>query len=108
MKSVLHFGATNSHTLLGSIIILVLGLKEVGGWEKMLEITGATSVNAYGDTMNNLIRSNSDPDFPWLGALVGSAIIGFGIGVPTSTLYSVCYRVGIKSNPGEVRFLALI
>ncbi|MDD4919673.1 MAG: Na+/glucose cotransporter, partial [Bacteroidales bacterium] len=27
--------------------------------------------------MVNLIRNNNDPDFPWLGALVGSAIIGF-------------------------------
>lgn len=27
--------------------------------------------------MVNLIRSNSDPDFPWLGALIGSSIIGF-------------------------------
>ena len=78
MKSVLYTSVLQTPILLlGSIIILVLGLKEVGGWEKMLEITGATSVNAYGDTMNNLIRSNSDPDFPWLGALVGSAIIGF-------------------------------
>lgn len=27
--------------------------------------------------MVNLIRSNNDPDFPWLGALIGSSIIGF-------------------------------
>jgi len=43
----------------------------------VLEITGATSVNDYGDSMVNLIRSNDDPNFPWLGALIGSAIIGF-------------------------------
>ena len=24
-----------------------------------------------------LIRSNNDPNFPWLGALIGSAMIGF-------------------------------
>ena len=33
--------------------------------------------NDYGDTMTNLIRSNDDANFPWLGALIGSAIIGF-------------------------------
>ena len=27
--------------------------------------------------MTQLIRDNNDPNFPWLGALVGSAIIGF-------------------------------
>ena len=27
--------------------------------------------------MTELIRSNNDPNFPWLGALIGSAIIGF-------------------------------
>lgn len=27
--------------------------------------------------MTNLIRSNADPNFPWLGALIGSSIIGF-------------------------------
>ena len=27
--------------------------------------------------MTNLIRSNDDANFPWLGALIGSAIIGF-------------------------------
>ncbi len=34
-------------------------------------------MNDYGNTMTELIRSNNDPNFPWLGALIGSAIIGF-------------------------------
>ena len=63
--------------LLGSLIILVLGFKALGGWDEMLRICSAKPVNEFGDTMTNLIRSNNDPDFPWLGALVGSAIIGF-------------------------------
>jgi solute:Na+ symporter, SSS family len=37
----------------------------------------ATPVNPEGDTMANLIRSNSDANFPWLGVLIGSSIIGF-------------------------------
>ena len=78
MKSVLYTSVLQTPILLGgSLIILVLGLKAVGGWEQMLEICGATTVNEYGDTMVNLIRDNGDPDFPWLGALIGSAVIGF-------------------------------
>lgn len=78
MKSVLYTSVLQTPILLGgSLIIVVLGLKAVGGWNEMLAITGATKVNEYGDTMVNLIRDNRDPDFPWLGALIGSAVIGF-------------------------------
>ena len=78
MKSVLYTSVLQTPILLiGSLIILVLGFKELGGWDEMIKIVGATPVNDYGDTMANLIRSNSDPNFPWLGALIGSAIIGF-------------------------------
>lgn len=78
MKSVLYTSVLQTPILLlGSLIILVLGLKELGGWDEMMRIAGATTVNEYGDTMTNLIRNNGDPNFPWLGALIGSAIIGF-------------------------------
>ena len=63
--------------LLGSAFILFFGFKALGGWDQMMEICSAKTVNQYGDTMANLIRSNEDPDFPWLGALLGSSIIGF-------------------------------
>ena len=43
----------------------------------MMRICGAVTVNDQGNTMTELIRSNDDPNFPWLGALIGSAIIGF-------------------------------
>jgi SSS family solute:Na+ symporter len=78
MKSVLYTSVLQTPILLlGSLVILVLGLRELGGWDEMMRICGAVSVNEYGDTMTALIRSNSDADFPWLGALVGSSIIGF-------------------------------
>lgn len=78
MKSVLYTSVLQTPILLlGSLIILVLGFKELGGWSEMMSICGAVSVNDYGNTMTELIRSNDDPNFPWLGALVGSAIIGF-------------------------------
>ncbi len=62
--------------LLGSIIILVVGLRELGGWNELMEITGAT-LTPHGDSMSSLIRSHRDADFPWSGVLLGSAIIGF-------------------------------
>jgi SSS family solute:Na+ symporter len=78
MKSVLYTSVLQTPILLlGSLIILVLGLKAVGGWEQVLEACRAVQVNEYGDTMINLIRSNHDPEYPWLGALIGSSIIGF-------------------------------
>ena len=78
MKSVLYTSVLQTPILLlGSLIILVLGLKELGGWDEMMRICSAVEVNEYGDTMTNLIRSNSDNQYPWLGALIGSAVIGF-------------------------------
>lgn len=78
MKSVLYTSVLQTPILLlGSIIILVLGLKEVGGWDQMLEYCSAKPVNEYGDKMTDLIRDLRDPQYPWLGALVGSAVIGF-------------------------------
>ncbi|MDR3262612.1 MAG: sodium:solute symporter [Tannerella sp.] len=78
MKSVMYTSILQTPILLfGSIVVLVLGLKAVGGWDQVLEACRITPVNAGGDTMINLIRNNNDPDFPWLGVLIGSSIIGF-------------------------------
>ena len=78
MKSVLYTSVLQTPILLlGSLVILALGLKELGGWDEMIKICGGVTVNECGDTMTNLIRSNNDPNFPWLGALIGSSIIGF-------------------------------
>ncbi|KAA6341209.1 Sodium/glucose cotransporter, partial [termite gut metagenome] len=78
MKSVLYTSVLQTPILLlGSLIILVLGFRELGGWDEMMKVCGAVTVNEYGDSMTSLIRSNSDDNFPWLGALIGSAIIGF-------------------------------
>ncbi len=78
MKSVLYTSVLQTPILLlGSLIILVLGLKELGGWDEMMRICSSVKVNEYGDTMVNLIRDNNDSQYPWLGALIGSAVIGF-------------------------------
>ena len=78
MKSVLYTSVLQTPILLlGSLIILVLGLKEPGGWDEMMRICSSIEVNEYGDHMTNLIRNNGDANYPWLGALIGSAVIGF-------------------------------
>ncbi|MBO5187570.1 MAG: sodium:solute symporter [Prevotella sp.] len=78
MKSVLYTSVLQTPILLlGSVIILVLGLRALGGWDVMMETCKAVEVNEYGDHMTNLIRDLRDKDYPWLGALVGSAVIGF-------------------------------
>lgn len=78
MKSVLYTSVLQTPILLlGSLIILVLGLRALGGWDEMMATCSAVEVNQYGDHMTNLMRDLRDPDYPWLGALVGSAVIGF-------------------------------
>ena len=78
MKSVLYTSVLQTPILLlGSLIILVLGLKALGGWDDMMAVTDLKPVNAYGDDMNDLMRDINDPQYPWLGVLIGSSIIGF-------------------------------
>ena len=79
MKSVLYTSVLQTPILLlGSLIILVLGLKELGGWDEMMKLCDvAPAYDGAQGTMIHLMRSNSDPQYPWLGALLGSSIIGF-------------------------------
>ena len=77
MKAVLYTSVLQTPILLiGSIAVLVLGLIKVGGWHEMMEICRA-NVSVHGDPMTSLMRSPKDPDFPWTGVILGSAIIGF-------------------------------
>ena len=89
MKAVLYTSILQTPILLaGSIAILVIGLTQLGGWGNLMEIiraTDATYLNDAGeviyrsttDSMASLIRSPSDPKYPWTGVILGSAIIGF-------------------------------
>ena len=78
MESVLKTSVLQTPILLiGSLVILYLGLKELGGWNAMMDICGSQPVNDLGDDMTTLMRSGKDKAFPWYGALFGSAIIGF-------------------------------
>ena len=54
--------------IIGSLVILVVGLDKVGGWAEVERINDANM---------HLIRSASDAEFPWPGIVFGSFIIGF-------------------------------
>jgi SSS family solute:Na+ symporter len=56
--------------LLGSIFITFFGLSKLGGWGELQAICRENATNFA------LWRPNSDPDFPWLGVLIASPIIG--------------------------------
>ena len=79
MKSVLYTSVLQTPILLlGSLIILVLGLKAIGSWDQMLQYCDVKpNYEGATGTMIHIMRSNSDPQYPWLGALIGSAVIGF-------------------------------
>ena len=69
MKAVMYTSILQTPVLLiGSIVIVIVGLDKVGGWSEVERIVG---------TNLKLMRSTADPDFPWLGVMMGSAIIGF-------------------------------
>lgn len=56
--------------LLGSALITFYGLRELGGWGE-LQALAAQNREAFA-----LWRPLSDPDFPWLGILIASPVIG--------------------------------
>ena len=60
--------------IFGSLAILYVGLQKLGGGS-LIEGWNVTKT-AVGANIH-LIRSNADPEWPWLAVLPGSAIIGF-------------------------------
>lgn len=57
--------------LTGSAAITYFGLSQLeGGWGTLREVAGDATQNL------RLWRPNSDPDFPWLGILIASPIVG--------------------------------
>jgi solute:Na+ symporter, SSS family len=54
--------------LLGSIILTLIGLSELGGWDALIAATPKEHLNMFPPL--------SDPDFPWAGILFASPIVG--------------------------------
>lgn len=69
MRAVLFTSVLQTPVLIiGSAVILYVGLGYIGGLEELKAINGENA---------RLFRPASDPDFPWPGVLMGSFIIGF-------------------------------
>ncbi|VAX18473.1 Sodium/sugar cotransporter [hydrothermal vent metagenome] len=54
--------------ILGSVTISIMGLIQIGGWENLVATAGSSHFN--------LFLPLSDPDFPWLGMVLASPIVG--------------------------------
>lgn len=54
--------------LAGSFVLLLFGLKEVGGWDALMQSVPKEKLNMFPPL--------SDPEFPWLGILLASPIVG--------------------------------
>ena len=54
--------------LIGSAVLLFVGLDKVGGWSALM--------NEFPKEKLNMFRPLSDPEFPWLGILFASPIVG--------------------------------
>ncbi|TWT66461.1 sodium:solute symporter [Allorhodopirellula solitaria] len=71
LRAVLFTDAAQALILLvGSISITYIGLQQLGGWEE-LRLMAKANADAFA-----LWRPIDDPDFPWLGILIGSPIVG--------------------------------
>jgi SSS family solute:Na+ symporter len=75
MRAIMYTAVLQSPVLIfGSLCILYYGLHELGNGS-LIEGWNATKA-VVGDNLH-LMRSNNDPEWPWLAILPGSAIIGF-------------------------------
>lgn len=54
--------------LAGSAVLLFFGLREVGGWNALMDSIPKEKLNMF--------RPMSDPEYPWLGILIASPIVG--------------------------------
>ena len=71
IRAILYTAAPQAVIILfGSFVITFIGLDKLGGWNELVS-TCKTQASDFA-----LWRPLSDPDFPWLGVLIASPIIG--------------------------------
>jgi SSS family solute:Na+ symporter len=86
MKAVMYTSVLQTPVLLlGSIVILFIGIIKVGGWGEVQHIVGSNM---------HLIRSAADPEFPWTGVL-----ICFGCDRILVLVYRPVYRAASAFRP---------
>ena len=69
LHAVMYTEAIQAIVLLsGSFLLMVFGLREVGGWDNLMQSLPKEKLNMF--------LPLSDPEFPWLGILFASPIVG--------------------------------
>ncbi len=69
MKAVMYTSVIQTPILvIGSLMVMVIGLMKLGGWSNMVEIVGPEKLDMF--------KPASDPDFPWTGMVFGVPIVG--------------------------------
>jgi SSS family solute:Na+ symporter len=69
LHAVMYTEAIQAIVLLsGSFLLLVFGLREVGGWDSLMQSLPKEKLNMF--------LPLNDPEFPWLGILFASPIVG--------------------------------
>ncbi|MEP7267137.1 MAG: sodium:solute symporter [Saprospiraceae bacterium] len=69
MRAVVYTEAVQTVLILvGSALITILGLKQIGGWHELRATVGSEHFNMW--------KPMTDPKFPWTGLLFGGTIVG--------------------------------
>lgn len=71
LRAVVYTEVAQTGLLLGgSLFITIFGLQQLGGWGELKHVLGANADQFA------LWRPLSDPDFPWLGIMIASPVVG--------------------------------
>lgn len=65
--------------ILGTVVVSIFGLYQLGGWDSMIEIISQASLEGgkpSSEQFFNLWRPMDDTDYPWTGMLFGAPILG--------------------------------
>ena len=82
LRAVLYTDALQTVVLiLGSVFVIVIGLYYLGGWDRLYELTqrpqeGLDHFNLWKPLDNPQYEWWENPNFPWLGILIGAPIVG--------------------------------
>jgi len=80
LKAVIYTDMVQAFILiLGTVVVTIFGLYELGGWSGLMETITLASVEEGNPTASqffNLWRPMDDTDYPWTGMLFGAPILG--------------------------------
>ncbi len=79
LKAVIYTDMVQAFILiLGTVVVSVFGLQQLGGWDNMIETLSVASSQGGPEVSQffNLWRPMEDTDYPWTGMLFGAPILG--------------------------------